>query len=548
MSKKVILISGIVLILILGVGGFYWYRQQQASAATTATKQTAQLEQGALAATVSAAGNITAPEQVNLSFGTSGMPVTELNVKINDQVKAGDVLALVQDTELQQAFQTAQANLASAQAAYDEIKEPATTAELTAAEAQARAARATYDAAAAALKDLQAPVDALDLQAAAANLASAQEAYKSAQAKSQMTDQQITIARATLETARIALQSAQAAYDRVAWQDNVNSSSEASALQTATIAYASAQAQYELTMAEMNNSELKSAQATLASAQSDYNTVKAGASAQELASAQAAVDSALQTLTTAQEDLANVKTGATAQELAAAKATLQSAKASYESAKSALDDAKITAPFDGTIAAVNIFVGQSPVSGSTAITLANLDDLQIQLTLSEVDIAEIKAGQKVELSFDALSDRVFTGEVISVAPVGTTSSGVVNYTVTVSLDKTGGAILPGMTASASIITEQVNNALLAPNKALKTQGTNRTMTRMVEGKEIPLLVKTGLAGEAYTEILSAATTTGTAVNLQAGDTVLLNSTTTSSSSQTGGGFPGGGLMGGPPPN
>ena len=475
------------------------------------------------------------------------MPVTQVNVKVNDTVKAGDVLAEVKNTALQQALNTAQANLASAQAAYDELTAPATDAELTAAKAKVRAAQESYDAAKAALIELQAPADSLDLTAAAANVASAQEAYKSAQATAQMTEQQITIARATLEAARIALQAAQAAYDRVAWQDNVNSSSEATALQTATIAYASAQAQYELTMAGMNNSQVKSAQATLASAQADYNTVKADATAQELASAKAAVDSALQTLTIAQQDLDTLKTGATAQELAAAQAALQSAQANYETAKRALDDAKIIAPFDGTIAAVNIFVGDTPASGETAITLANLDNLQIQLTLSEVDIADIATGQTVELAFDALSGKTFSGQVISVAPVGTTSSGVVNFTVTVALDKTDGAILPGMTASASIITAQVNDALLAPNRALKTQGTNRTMTLMYEGKDVVLIVKTGLAGEAYTQILSAAMTNGTPVNLQAGDTVVLNTTTTASSSAQAGGMPGG-LMSGPPPN
>ena len=104
-----------------------------------------------------------------------------------------------------------------------------------------------------------------------------------------------------------------------------------------------------------------------------------------------------------------------------------------------------------------------------------------------------------------------------------------------------------MTASASIITEQVNDALLAPNRALKTQGTNRTMTLMYEGKDVVLIVKTGLAGEAYTQILSAAMSNGTPVNLQAGDTVVLNTTTTASSSAQAGGMPGG-LMSGPPPN
>ena len=142
----------------------------------------------------------------------------------------------------------------------------------------------------------------------------------------------------------------------------------------------------------------------------------------------------------------------------------------------------------------------------------------------------------------------YTGQVQQIAPIGTTNSGVVNDTVTVSLSDTDGTILPGMTAAANIITQQVNDALLAPNRALKTQGTNRTMTLMYEGNEIPLLVKTGLAGEGYTEILSATTTDGKAVNLQAGDSVVVNSTTTSSSSQSGSGFPVGGMMAGPPPN
>ncbi len=547
MSKKLFILGGIVLLVLVSAGGFYWFQQQQVAAAATATRQTAQLEQGALAATVSAAGNITAPQQANLSFGVTGMPVTQVNVKVNDRVKAGGVLAQVLDTELQQALKTAQANLDNAQAAYDELTAPATNAELTAAQAQVRAAQESYDAAKAALAELQAPVDLLDLSAAAAQVASAQEAYKSAQATAQMSEQQITVARATLETARIALQAAQAAYDRIAWQDNVNSSSEATTLQTATIAYASAQAQYELTMAGMNNSQVKSAQATLASAQANYNTVKAGATTQELANAQAAVDSALQTLTNAQENLETVKTGATAQELAAAKATLQSAQANYETAKSALDDAKIIAPFDGTVAALDTFIGDTPASGTTVAVVANLDALEIQLTLSEVDIAEIQMGQKVELTFDALSGKTYAGQVQQIAPIGTTNSGVVNYTVTVSLSDTDGTILPGMTAAANIITQQVNDALLAPNRALKTQGTNRTMTLLFEGNEIPLLVKTGLAGEGFTEILSATTTDGSVVNLQAGDTVVLNSTTTSSSSQNGG-FNGGGMMGGLPPN
>lgn len=262
MSRKKLLAGGILLVLLLGAG-FIIY-QHQASATTTTARQTAILERGNVSATVTSAGNLYAPDQVSLSFGATGVAVTELNVAVGDEVKSGDVLARVDDSQLRAALKTAETSLASAQAQYDALNAPATTAELTAAQAQVNAAQDSYNAAVAALAESQAPASALDVQAASAKLASAQESYKSAQAVSEMTTQQITVARASLETARIALQAAQAAYDRIAWRDDAPASSEASALQTATIAYASAQAQYDLTLAEMNSSALKTAQANLA--------------------------------------------------------------------------------------------------------------------------------------------------------------------------------------------------------------------------------------------------------------------------------------------
>lgn len=546
MSKRNLVIGIIALAILVGGGAFYWYQQQQAAArAATATRQTATLTRGDLAASVNGGGNIYAPQQTNLNFGVSNASVTAVNVQVGDKVKKDAVLAQVDSAALQDALATAQANLTSAQAAYDEIKAPASADELAIAQAQARAAEQNYKSAVAKLDALQAPPTALELQTARAQLAAANASYQAALAQSKLRDQQTLVNRAAVTKAEIALQAAQAAYNAIAWQSNAASSQAAQTLQTATIDYETAKANYELQTTQLNDNALKSAEASLATAQTNLNTLTQGATADALASAQAAIDSAQQNWETAKKNLADLQAGATPQALAQAEATLQSAKANFEAAQRNLDSAKIIAPFDGTVAAVNIVVGQIPASGTTAIALSNLTHLQLQLALSEVDIAQVKPGQNAQLTFDALDGRSFPGKVVSVSPVGTSSQGVVNYTVIVGVENPDPAILPGMSASANIIIAEQPNALMAPNRAVRTQGGRKIITLLFEGREIPIIIRAGLTNDQFTEIASATAADGTAVNLQEGDTVVLNATTTNSG-QGNFGPGGGGFFGGPP--
>lgn len=546
MSKRNLVIGIIALAILVGGGAFYWYQQQQAATrAATATRQTATLTRGDLAASVNGGGNIYAPQQTNLNFGVSNAPVTAVNVQVGDKVKKGAVLAQVDSAALQDALATAQANLASAQAAYDEIKAPASADELAIAQAQARAAEQNYKSAVAKLDALQAPPTALELQTARAQLAAANASYQAALAQSKLRDQQTLVNRAAVTKAEIALQAAQAAYNAIAWQSNAASSQAAQTLQTATIDYETAKANYELQTAQLNDNALKSAEASLATAQTNLNTLTQGATADALASAQAAIDSAQQSWETAKKNLADLQAGATPQALAQAEASLQSAKANFEAAQRNLDSAKIIAPFDGTVAAVNIVVGQIPASGATALALSNLTHLQLQLALSEVDIANVKPGQNAQLTFDALDGRSFPGKVVSVSPVGTSSQGVVNYTVIVGVENPDPAILPGMSASANIIIAEQPNALMTPNRAVRTQGGRKIITLLFEGREIPVIIREGLTNDQFTEIASATAADGTAVNLQEGDTVVLNATTTNSG-QGNFGAGGSGFFGGPP--
>ena len=256
-------------------------------------------------------------------------------------------------------------------------------------------------------------------------------------------------------------------------------------------------------------------------------------------------------MSSAQDSLAKLNQPATPQDIAVAQASVDSAQVAVDQANRNLDQAKIIAPFAGTVGAVNYVQGQlSPISTQSAvITLVNMDNLQTQITVSEVDITKVKVGQTVDMSFDALGGQGFPGKILSIGPVGTVTSGVVNYVVTVALTKPNAAVMPGMTATANITVDHRDNVVMVPNRAVKTQGNQQVVTILNEGNEIPIVVQTGLTSDTSTEIVSAsvATQSGTQpFQLQDGDTLVLNPTTTT----TAGGFRGGGggfIFGGRPP-
>ncbi len=530
---------------LLGAGGYYFFQQQQAAVRAAATNRaTATIARGTLVASVSAAGNIYAPQQTSLNFQLTGVPIKKINVKVGDAVKAGAVLAEVDDSDLQFQIRTAQSSLTSAQAKLDALKQPASQADLDAAQAQVTSAQANYNAAVAKFQSLKQGPTSADLNAAQAAVTSAKSAYDAAVIKNAHANDQITVARAALDKATVALQQAQAAYNTVAWRSDVGATSQSAALQQATIDYQSALANYNLAVTGINDSAVKSAAQALAQAQANLANLTKGPSASDLASAQSSIESAKQSQAQAQANVSKLTTPASAQDLAQAQAALDSAQTAFEQAKRKLDQAKIVAPFDGTIGSVNYVEGQLASTATAALTLVNLTNLQTQINLSEVDVAKVKTDQEVTLTFDALARRTFPGKIVSIAPVGTVTQGVVNYLVTVALTQPDPAIKPGMTAEATITVERRDNVLMVPNRAIRTQGTQRLMTLLFEGNAIPLIVQTGLSNDQNTEIIGAATAQKP-VQLQEGDVVVLNATTTTTGGGTRGGVPGGlGVPGG----
>lgn len=306
------------------------------------------------------------------------------------------------------------------------------------------------------------------LKSAQVSLASAQASYDAAKIKNDQNPYQLIIAKTTLDKATATLQKAQADYNVVATRPDVGMSTQAQTLASASSDYESALLNYKINASNINDIALRQAQASL-----------------------------------------------------------DSVKISVEQAQRNLDKAKIVAPFDGVVAAVNYSVGDS-AGTNTAITLIDPSQLQVKVNLAEVDIAKIKVGQTAQMTLDALINKTFNAKVLMIAPAATITQGVVNYPVTVSVLDNDGSIKSGMTANLAIVVEQRDNVLLVPNRAIKTQGNQKTVTVVSNGQNIAVPVTIGLSNDTSVEITSS--------NLKEGDLVAINQTTTRS---TGGGGAGG---------
>ncbi len=94
----------------------------------------------------------------------------------------------------------------------------------------------------------------------------------------------------------------------------------------------------------------------------------------------------------------------------------------------------------------------------------------MDVQVSEVDINSVKVGQPVTLSFDAIVGKEYSGEVVEVAQAGASSQGVVSFTVTVELTDADESVKPGMTAAVNIVVQEIKDAILVPNRAVRLGG------------------------------------------------------------------------------
>jgi len=191
----------------------------------------------------------------------------------------------------------------------------------------------------------------------------------------------------------------------------------------------------------------------------------------------------------------------------------------------------IYAPISGTVSGLSLQIGSVINSQSSSNTTATTNKIAsiktdamptISVNLTEIDVPKVKVGDKATITFDAFTDKTFTGKVISIDLIGTVSSGVTSYPTVILLDTKSDAILPNMAASASIITDTKDEVLLVPLSAVTTENGASTVQVMKNGKPQTVTVETGLVSDEQIEITSG---------LKEGEVVVTSVVQSNSSSQ-----------------
>ncbi len=170
-------------------------------------------------------------------------------------------------------------------------------------------------------------------------------------------------------------------------------------------------------------------------------------------------------------DLARAALDQAKAQVNSAQAQIRQQTASVQNTQVNIDRAIIRSPVDGVVLTRKIDPGQTVAASFSApelFTIAeDLSKMQIQLSVDESDIGQIRVGQQVSFTADAFPDRQFKGVVEQVRLAATTTNNVVTYPVIVTVDNSDGTLLPGLTVNAEIEVSSRENVLKLGNAALR---------------------------------------------------------------------------------
>ncbi|HEX6645422.1 MAG TPA: efflux RND transporter periplasmic adaptor subunit [Gemmatimonadales bacterium] len=159
-----------------------------------------------------------------------------------------------------------------------------------------------------------------------------------------------------------------------------------------------------------------------------------------------------------------------------ARAAVVRGQVAVENAKIQLDDSDVRAPITGTIISRSVERGSIITSatgnvsgGTTILTMADLNLVQVRTLVDETDIGKIRPGLAATVTVDAFPNRPFEGEVLKVEPLAEVQQNVTMFPVIVRIQNREGLLRPGMNTEVEIHVGRREGVLAVPNAALRTQ-------------------------------------------------------------------------------
>ena len=482
-SQKPWLIFIPLVILAAIAGLFFWLERTRQANAESPVYQTSPVIRGNLSVEISGTGHLTTGQKTDLGFLTGGT-IRKIMVNLGDQVKAGQVLATLNEVDqLQATLDDWKTQLNSAQKSLDDLLNGGDKALAQALKEYAAAKKVSTEAE----KNLRRPGDARCVPAKT-------EGYY---------------------------------YDYLSVQDRVNKWQDY--LQYGNTGYGT---NYILKVLESMRQERDAAYANMKYCE--------GYTEQEILESNANLQLAEATLkkteVTYQNLLAN--SGIDPEQVEIARAKVKTAEVQVIKAQNDLDGATIIAPFDGTVVALDAEEGQTvaainqiqdtggneTIYTSEFITISDLSTPYLDVGIDETDLQNFAAGCPAKITFDAISSRTFPGKVFRVDPVLVTSDNVSMAHGLVEVNASemmpGKPFPLGLTGSAEITCSTVQDALLVPFSAWyqSSDGSSYVYVLNSSGSPEKLVVEIGLQGTSYVEIRKG---------LNEGDLVIISQVETS---------------------
>jgi HlyD family secretion protein len=456
--------------------------------------QTSAVTRGSVRSAVTGTGTVAPMTQQNVNFGAGGQ-VAEIDVKAGDKVAKGQTLAKLDPTLLQQALDQANNGLTSAQASLNNT------------------------------------VNGNAVTVAQHSLASAQQSLSDAQAQVNLTNQQdqatLSQDQATLNTDQtVTLPQANAALTQCQAKPPANDPTCSGKQQA-----------------------VNQAQAAITADQNKINQDQNKIATDQL-NGQRSINQANNAIVSAQDGL-NTQTTQRPNTIATQQSSVNNAQIAVDTAQRNLNFATLTAPFAGTVLALNNQVGDTVSGGSGSsnsstpssssssssssggagatggaaaggtgntgstgggsstsstgagfMVLGDLTGLQVVAPFAEADAARVQANQQATVTFDAVTGLTLPAHVSTVAQTATVTSNVTNYSVTLLLDQIDPRLKAGMTANTNVVVQAAQNVLTLPNSVITRIGGAAFVTLLgKDGKtQTRTPIQTGAVGDTATEI------------------------------------------------
>lgn len=468
MRWRWILLAAVLLaVCFTGYRFFKMYQVKQAAKEAGSTIETVQITKQNLVNSISVTGTIASADARDVSASARDVEVLQVNYEVGDYVNAGDVIVVLDSSELELSLTEAQNKQALSE--YKENKTIETASE--------NYAQAVEDGTDDYNKAVDSEADAKEaLQEAEADLSEAAEALK-------RQEERLAQAKEELAAAEEVEKPDAAAYEG-------GESSEA---------YKTALEKYE---------QYAALQKTVSDAQAEYTSRH-----QAYTTAEQAEEKALDAYETASGNLAdaqkqndrNVSSAGDSLEQAQMEHTYSndSSQQTIENYEEQIESCTVTAPISGVITAMNVSAGDTyQGEGSVLFSVADKEHFVVSANVDEYDINSIEKDMTAAVIVEALGDEELPATVSFVSPTATESNmGSSTYAIEIALDDVNTELRIGMTAKASIVLEAVNDVLTVPYDCVNTdEEGNSTITVEKDGTRQEIPVTVGMEGDYYVEV------------------------------------------------